>query len=67
MSRVKEAMRLLFENSGPLPPEWFDHELQGSWADHRECHLKGDLLMIYRLEGRHVTFVRLGTHADLFD
>lgn len=67
MSRPKEAMLLLLANDGPLPAEWFDHELQGEWADHRECHVKGDLLLIYQVEGEHVTFVRLSTHAELFE
>lgn len=60
-------MLLLLANDGPLPAEWFDHELQGEWADHRECHAKGDLLLIYQVDGEHITFVRLGTHAELFE
>ena len=67
MARPKEAMLLLLANEGPLPAEWFDHELQGEWSDHRECHVKGDLLLIYQVDDRHVTFVRLGTHAELFE
>jgi mRNA interferase YafQ len=67
MARPKEAMLLLLANEGPLPAEWFDHELQGEWSDHRECHVKGDLLLIYQVGDRHVTFVRLGTHAELFE
>lgn len=66
MQRLKEAMLLLMANEGPLPPEWLDHELQGEWSDHRECHAKGDLLLIYRLDADSVIFVRAGTHAELF-
>jgi len=29
MTRLKEVMLLLIENSGPLGPEWKDHELTG--------------------------------------
>lgn len=67
MGRPKAVMLLLLANDGPLPSEWFDHALQGEWSDHRECHVKGDLLLIYRLDGEHITFVRLGTHAELFE
>jgi mRNA interferase YafQ len=67
MGRPKEAMLLLLSNEGPLSAEWFDHELQGEWADHRECHVKGDLLLIYRVDSEHITFVRLGTLAELFE
>src|SRR5690242_3505269 len=45
MGRPKEAMLLLLANDGPLAAEWLDHELQGEWSDHRECHVKGDLLL----------------------
>lgn len=66
MRRLKEAMMLVIANEGELSEEWLDHELQGEWADHRECHAKGDLLLIYRLEGDSVIFVRAGTHSELF-
>lgn len=69
MKRLKEAMLLLIANEGPLPAEWLDHELDYEWADHRELHVKGDLLLIYKLdeEGDQVIFVRAGTHSQLFD
>ena len=50
---------------------WLDHALQGDWADHRECHIGGDFLLIYRLDGKdaneQIIFVRAGTHAELFE
>ncbi len=71
MKQLKEVMMLLIANDGPLPPEWQDHELTADWADHRECHVGGDFLLIYSLDGKgrkaSVIFVRAGTHADLFD
>lgn len=70
MALLKEAMLLLVANEGPLAREWLDHALAGDWADHRECHVGGDFLLVYRLEdnGRtqSVRFVRAGTHAELF-
>ena len=66
MQRLKQAMMLVIANEGALPEEWLDHELQGEWADNRECHAKGDLLLIYRLEADSVIFVRAGTHSELF-
>ncbi|MEQ1929306.1 MAG: type II toxin-antitoxin system YafQ family toxin [Parvularculaceae bacterium] len=67
MRQLKEAMLLLIANDGPLGPEWLDHPLKGDWADHRECHIGGDFLLIYRIEGNQLTFVRAGTHAELFE
>lgn len=66
MTRLKAVMMLLIANDEPLPAEWLDHELKGEWSDHRECHVKGDLLLIYKLQGDCVTFVRAGTHSELF-
>ena len=67
LGRLKEAMLPLIAADAPLGPEWLDHPLKGDWADHRECHIGGDFLLIYRLEGDAIVFVRAGTHADLFE
>ncbi len=66
MRRLKEAMLLLIANDAALGPEWLDHPLKGEWADHRECHIGGDFLLIYQIEGNAINFVRAGTHAELF-
>jgi len=70
MNRLKEAMLLLIEDTVPLPPEWLDHALTGDWTNHRECHVGGDFLLIYKLDSsgaeERVIFVRAGTHAELF-
>ena len=71
LRRLKEVMLLLIANDSPLGPEWLDHPLQGEWSDHRECHVGGDFLLIYRFGNTDsdapITFVRAGTHADLFE
>lgn len=71
MGRLKEAMVILIANDEPLGAEWRDHALKGQWADYRECHVGGDFLLIYRLDGESKTstivFVRAGTHSELFD
>ena len=63
-------MRLLIENTGTLPAEYVDHPLQGEWSDHRDCHIRGDWLLIYRInkldDGEEIIFVRTGTHSELF-
>ena len=71
MHRLKAVMTAIIANDGPLPAEHKDHQLEGAWADHRECHVGGDFLLIYKLHGTGpdevVIFVRAGTHADLFE
>jgi len=71
LRRHKEVMMLLIANDVPLGPEWLDHSLTGEWADHRECHVGGDFLLIYRLDGtgerEQIVFVRAGTHSELLE
>ena len=67
LKHLKEAMLLLIANDAPLGAEWLDPALKGDWADHRECHIGGDFLLIYQLDGNTVIFVRTGTHSDLFE
>ncbi len=43
-----------------------DHALTGNWQDFRECHIKPDWLLIYRLETDKLILVRSGSHSDLF-
>jgi mRNA interferase YafQ len=50
----------------PLPPCYFDHPLSGEWNDHRDCHIKPDLILIYRkTDDRSLELVRLGSHSEL--
>ena len=66
MRRLKEVMLLLIANDAPLSAEWLDHALKGAWADHRECQISGDFLLIYQVQGTQVIFVRAATHSELF-
>ncbi|WP_419936861.1 type II toxin-antitoxin system YafQ family toxin [Candidatus Palauibacter sp.] len=71
MNRLKSVMLHLIANETPLGPERRDHALKGTWANHRECHVGGDFLLIYQVEdaarpGGSINFVRAGTHAELF-
>jgi len=44
-----------------------DHALSGDWAGYRECHIKPDLLVIYRKPGADtLRLARRGSHSDLF-
>lgn len=50
-----------------LEPRLRDHELTGEWVNYRECHLKPDLLLIYRKVGDDtLVLARLGSHSELF-
>ena len=50
-----------------LPAELRDHKLIGELSDHREFHLGGDLLVLYRITKKEIFLVRIGTHNQLFE
>ncbi len=54
-------------NGEKLKSKYKDHSLKGSFKkDPRECHIKPDWLLIYRIEENELVFVRTGSHSDLF-
>lgn len=54
-------------NDLPLKPHQRDHALSSNWQGCRECHIKPDLLLIYRKPDKHtLELVRLGSHSELF-
>lgn len=51
----------------PLDARSRDHDLSGDWAGYRECHIKPDLLLIYRKSNSDILrLARLGSHSKLF-
>lgn len=43
-----------------------DHALSGDWNDHRDCHVRPDLVLIYRKpDPKTLQLVRLGSHSEL--
>ena len=50
-----------------LPFKLRDHDLIGRWRGHRECHIKRDVLLIYKKpDPQLLHLARLGSHSDLF-
>ena len=50
----------------PLAERHHDHSLTGDWKDHRDCHVKPDLVLIYRKpDAQTLQLVRLGSHSEL--
>ena len=62
---LKATLALLL-NDADLPAKYFDHVMIGNWSDHRNCHIKPDLVLIYRLpDNESLQLVRLGSHSEL--
>ncbi len=45
-----------------------DHALSGDMSGYRECHIKNDLLLVYRIDDNELVLVlvNIGSHSDLF-
>jgi len=53
-------------NNQPLDDKHRDHALTGNWKDYRDCHIKPNLVLIYRKSNDDVLqLVRLGSHSEL--
>jgi mRNA interferase YafQ len=53
-------------NDQLLDPRYRDHALTGEWKDYRDCHIKPDMVLIYRKPDDVVLqLVRIGSHSEL--
>ena len=64
---LEDVLEML-KSQQPLPPKYLDHDLQGNYTGHRECHITSDWLLIYKIKGKELILelTRTGTHSDLF-
>ena len=59
------VLKLLLSDK-PLEERHRDHALTGNWEDHRDCHMRPDLILIYRKpDDETLQLVRLGSHSEL--
>lgn len=63
--KIKDVIEKLIQQI-PLDPSFRDHNLKGNYVDCRECHIEQDWLLIYLIQRNTITFVRTGSHSDLF-
>jgi mRNA interferase YafQ len=62
---LQEVINQLAEDQ-PLPSRLADHALIGNWAGCRDCHIRPDLVLIYRLpDDETLELIRLGSHSQL--
>lgn len=53
-------------NSKALPEKYKDHALI-NYQEYRECHIKPDWLLIYKIIEDELILYRLGSHSELFN
>jgi mRNA interferase YafQ len=68
LKEIEKTITLLMSGN-TLPAKYKDHALIGDWKGYRECHIRGDLLLIYRIEKDKLilVLVDIGSHAQLFE
>ena len=66
----EEVKRIIIRlaNNEVLDPKYKDHKLIGNYKECKECHIKPDLLLIYRIDANilELALVRTGNHSELF-
>ena len=65
IDQLKEIVKKLIIQE-TLDSKYKDHKLKGQYEDYRECHLQPDWLLIYLIKADSITFVRTGSHSELF-
>ena len=65
--KIEQTIDLL-SSGQKLPFSYRDHNLNGELSKYRECHIKGDLLLIYKIEKDNLILilVDIGSHSHLF-
>lgn len=68
LSKLQRVVELL-ANGTSLPESLRDHALTGNWANHRECHIAPDWLLIYQIyeDVLVLELTRTGSHSDLLE
>ena len=63
---ASERRSLSESADAPLPQRFRDHALVGQWRNCRDCHIRPDLILIYRKpDDESLDLIRLGSHSDL--
>lgn len=58
----------VLKTKGTLDRTYEDHSLTGNMSNYRECHVRGDLLLVYQKHDNIfvLTLVDVGTHHEIF-
>jgi mRNA interferase YafQ len=66
LDRELTELVALLAADAELPRRHADHPLTGDWKDFRDCHIRPDLVLIYRKpDADSLELVRLGSHSEL--
>lgn len=66
--REIESVVDILASGSLLKSSYQDHALSGEYQGYRECHIRGNILLLYKIEGQKLVLVLfdIGTHSELF-
>ena len=64
--KIEQTINLLASGI-KLPANYKNHKLNGELADYLECHIKSDLILIYKIDKENLVLilVDIGSHSQL--
>ena len=65
LTKVREVIYQL-QTCEIIDPNLRDHALAGEFKGFRECHIYGDLVIIYKRNKDILSLYKIGRHQDLF-
>ena len=67
VEEIKTCLSILQTGKG-LPVNYKDHSLKGDYQGFKECHIRGDILLVYKIvqDKMVIVLVEVGSHSYLF-
>jgi mRNA interferase YafQ len=67
IKEVERAVEILSEGKN-LPANYNNHELKDEYLGYSECHIRGDLLLLYKVDKNKLilVLVEIGSHSYFF-
>ena len=65
--KIEETIDIIASGQ-KLLASYRNHKLAGELSGYQECHIKGDLLLIYKIEKNNLILILadIGSHSELF-
>ena len=64
LQKLKKVITLLAEGK-TLTQKYKDHPLHGNLNNYRDCHIQGDWILLYKIDGKKLILSRTGSHAEV--
>ena len=65
LSELKEIISTLIDGK-PLDAKYKPHPLHGEYKSYMDCHVKHDVVLVYKIDGKYLWLYKIGSHSDIF-